>query len=208
MFIAVESGDIVHSTDMSEEMYSNAIVYLKTELDGQRKVFNTEYEMFRGDAFQVVYRDPAVALRASLMTKLRLLFVTQGSPVELTQALAFGWQTLQSGSLSGNMGHVFVSSGRLLDKTKRRCLAIKHSVGQPAVTLIQDFLNHHLLGITQKQAEVLYYYLQLNFPEQQIIAEKLDMTRQNVAAHLKRGGGDLIKHTIEFFETSCEGAVK
>ncbi len=208
MFIAVETGDLVHSTDMSQAKYTQAIMLLKAELNKQSETLQTSFEIFRGDAFQVLYKHPTDAMRASLMTKLWLLFAIDGSPIEITQAIAFGHQDISSQRISENMGNVFIASGRLLDQVKRRHIAISHWQNQNAIDLIQSYLNHHLTGLTQKQAEVLYYYLQENFPEQQLIADILDITRQNVAAHLKRGGADLLKQTIEFFANASEDATK
>lgn len=204
MFIAVESGDLVHSTKMSPTQYADAISALKDELAQQHAVFDTDYEIFRGDAFQVIYNVPKEAIYASLMTKLKLLHVVDGYPIYITQAIAFGLQADKTDSLAENMGMVFIASGRLLDRTKRRQLAIEYPSHQAAINVIQTFLNHHINSLTQKQAQVLYHYLRESFPEQQLIADKLNITRQNVAAHLKRGGADLLKQTIEFFDTTCK----
>lgn len=220
MFIAVETSDLVHSTEMSQALYAQAIACLEQELASHHETMHTQYEIFRGDAFQVFYPEPSQALRLSLMIKLKLMHAIEGHPIEITQAIAYGSQDISepnvsqdnspnksmhlSQSISKNMGSVFIASGRLLDQVKRRSLAIEFPSQQAAVNVIQSFLQHLLTGLTQKQAEVLYYYLKENFPEQKLIADTLNITRQNVAAHLKRGGADLLKHTIEFFEQCCE----
>ncbi|WP_395343157.1 hypothetical protein PN836_002765 [Ningiella sp. W23] len=222
MFIAVQTSDIVHSTNMSQRQHAQLIAELKTLLDEHDMLFSAQHEVYRGDAFQVCYTKPNEGLKAALLIKLRLLSFDEHNPVKLTQSLCFGHQTSLDKPISQSMGEVFVQSGRVLDKTSRGQIAItladiqtstnisntstfNHSMAQ-SVSLITAFLNNHLTGLTQKQAQVIYHYLNENFPEQQFIADRLQMTRQNVATHLKRGGADLFKQSIEFFEQYCKDA--
>ena len=212
MFIAVETSDLVHSTKMSEENYSQAIGILKKQLAHNQTRFNARFDIFRGDAFQVVYQAPEHALRAALMTRFKLMYSLSQGAVEVTQALSFGVQEKVDDAFSEAMGEVFINSGRLLETTKRRQiqLVFQHIDNKTlvsdngAIGLIVNYLNMQLLGITQKQAQVLFHYLDDDFPEQQLIADKLNITRQNVAAHLKRGGADLLKQTIHFFEDASK----
>lgn len=205
MLIAVETGDIVRSTGLSSAEFTEAISELSAELENHQQCFGAHYEMFRGDAFQVYYPNPQSAIKASLLSKLRLMHCLAGKPIALTQAIAFGHQDSVDELFSKSMGQVFITSGRLLDSTAKAQLGIAVPTEQAAISLIQGFINQHLTALTQKQSEVVYYYLKENYPEQQFIADKLKMTRQNVAAHLKRGGADLLRHSITFFEQYCKG---
>lgn len=218
MFIAIESSDFVNSTKMSEQTYSLAIACLKSELLAHSKRYNTSFEIFRGDAFQVLYNEAEHAFKAAILTKLKLLYAIENTPIHVSQALIFGEQKVCDSSISENMGEVAIQSGRLLDKTKGGALniALKQEDDElkvraqdatsgahdrnAAISLIQALLNHHLASMTQKQAEVVYHYINENFSDQQSIADMLGMTRQNVAAHLKRGGATLFKQSIEFYE--------
>jgi hypothetical protein len=205
MLIAVETGDIVRSTKLTSEDFSKAIATLSEELEYHKRSIGAKYEMFRGDAFQVYYPSPKAAMKACLLTKLRLMHCISGKPIALTQALAFGVQSSVDERFSKSMGEVFIASGRLLDSTASSQIGLEVPNAQASIKLIQDYINHHLSSLTQKQAEIVYYYLKDNYPEQQVIADKLKMTRQNVAAHLKRGGADLLKHSVTFFAQYCEG---
>ncbi|MFC4699451.1 hypothetical protein ACFO4O_04680 [Glaciecola siphonariae] len=204
MFIAVETSDLVHSTKMSEQTYKQAMDALRTELQRHNDAFNARFDIFRGDAFQVAYSNPIYAFKASLLTRLRLMHCVSKHPIKLTQALVFGHQDKIEPAFSQSMGEVFVQSGRLLERTNRRDLSLSLPNNMQAISLIQQYLNYYLSGLTQKQCEVLYYYIAEDFPEQHVIAEQLQMTRQNVAAHLKRGGADLLKQSILFFESTIE----
>lgn len=212
MFIAVETSDLVHSTKMSEQNYSQAIGILKKQLAHNQTRFNARFDIFRGDAFQVVYPFPQHALRAALMTRFKLMYSLSQGAVEVTQALSFGVQEKVDDAFSEAMGEVFISSGRLLENTKRRQIQLTFKniddktrvIDSSAIGLIINYLNMQLSGLTQKQAQVLYHYLNDDFPEQQLIADKLNITRQNVAAHLKRGGAELLKQTIQFFEDASK----
>lgn len=206
MLIAVESGDIVHATQLDSVDYKAVMSVLEEQLSEHAKRFGAKYEIFRGDAYQVYYPDASNAFRASLLNKLKLLHCFEGKPVRLTQALAFGPETPSTSPLSKNMGEVFISSGRLLETTRRADISLKLPEDNAALLVIEAYLNHHLAGLTQKQAEVVHHYFYDNYPEQHVIADKLNMTRQNVAAHLKRGAADLLKNSIAFFTQYCEGS--
>jgi hypothetical protein len=205
MLIAVETGDIVRSTKLTSEDFSRAISTLNAELEFHTSTVGAKYEMFRGDAFQVYYPSPVVAMKSCLLTKLRLMHCIPGKQIALTQALAIGYQSNVDERFTKSMGEVFIASGRLLDKTASSQIGLQVPKEHASISLIEDFINHHLMGLTQKQAEVVYYYLKENYPEQQLIADRLNMTRQNVAAHLKRGGADLLKHSVTFFAQYGEG---
>ena len=102
------------------------------------------------------------------------------------------------------MDKVFIHSGRQLDAQEKGEIAFaKHYVNQDFV-LASKFLNRMLSQLTTKQAEVLYWYIKLDFPDQQSIANKLNMTRQNVNSHLLRANTDLIRIYINHFTDLCE----
>nr|WP_136249469.1 hypothetical protein [Ningiella ruwaisensis] len=209
MFIAVETSDLVDSTKMPSTFFERVNALIKEELAQLNEHTDNQFSVFRGDAYQVLYASPSLAFRHALLLKLKLLFAFEDTPVHLTQALAFGFQETPKQAISENMGEVFVCSGRTLDKSASGDITIQFIPFpdlQASINLITSFLNRHLKGLTQKQAQVLYHYVANQFCEQHLIADKLTMTRQNVAVHLKRGGSELLRDCIAYFEQTVASA--
>jgi hypothetical protein len=130
--------------------------------------------------------------------------------IKLTQSLAIGSVEQTSKNLSSSLGEAFILSGRSFDKATRGDLVLNFGteLWSTDLTVATLFLRHLLNGLTEKQAEVLYYYIDFDFPEQQSIADHMNMTRQNIAAHLKRSGAELVKAYLAGYRDTCLGTQK
>ena len=203
ILIAVETSDLVGSTAMSASQLTNAMSTLKSCLADIQKEQASIVEFYRGDAFQVMYPNAIFSLRKVLLVKLYMLCQLD-FPVKITQSLALGSVEKPINSLHDQMDEVFIQSGRKLENTNKGELGIYSATFTPAFYLSLAFLNRVLDGLSSKQALVLYWYIKDDFPEHKKIASLLNMSRQNVNAHLLRGNADLIKHFIRHFESTVK----
>ena len=201
--IAVETSDIVGSTSMSTEQLMLAMAALKQCLAAIQNEQNTIIEFYRGDAFQIMYPNAILSLRNLLLVKLYMRSHLDFA-VNITQSLALGYIESPVTSLHDRMDAVFVTSGRQLEKVNKSEIGIHADVFDTAFYLSLAFLNRILLGLSAKQALVLYWYIKRDFPEHKKIAALLDMSRQNVNTHLLRGNADLIKRFIVYFENTIK----
>jgi predicted DNA-binding protein YlxM (UPF0122 family) len=203
MWVAVETSDLVASTHLSKLQNNEVLQGLKALFSEFEANDIALTEFYRGDGFQILYKKPHYAARYTLVTKLFLLSQFSYS-VAVTQSLCIGKVDTYAKPLSEKMDKVFIHSGRQLDAQEKGEIAFaKHYVNQDFV-LASKFLNRMLSQLTTKQAEVLYWYIKLDFPDQQSIANKLNMTRQNVNTHLLRANTDLIRIYINHFTDLCE----
>lgn len=204
MIIAVETADVVNSTKLNNTLFEKADSVLNDELQSHVKAFNTSFQRYRGDAFQVLYNKPQVAVTCALMNRLRLQFDVYEKPVLLTQSIAIGEQQPDN-----KMGDIFIASGRQLDVLKRAGFAVgfEDSSEQAPInmSLATLFLNDLLNHLTQKQAETLYWYIKTDFAEHHIIAKKLNSTRQNISIHLARAKAELVKAYITSYQSHFAG---
>ena len=207
--VAVLTTDIVHSTKLTTQDYKLVIKTLKTYLDKAVKASNASYEIYRGDSFQICFQNIQQAMRASIALRLYFRSGIDCPSIDLTQSLALGEFEQLSDSPGTSVGEAFVMSGRALDSADRGAfiLNMRASLKSADLQLSTYFLNHLFAGLTEKQCAVLFYYISLNGPEQKVIAGILDMSRQNVATHLKRGGAELIKAYLENYEALVSEAV-
>jgi hypothetical protein len=204
---AVLTSDIVHSTKLSSSDYTKVMATLKSLLEAHEARYGCKYEIFRGDSFQVLYQNIDDAMNAALSLRLYLQSGIDCCAVKLTQSFAVGQVEETSTSISSSLGEAFILSGRALDKATRGDLLINFGEAFASTDLNVStlFLRNLLNGLTEKQSEVLYYYIDFDFPEQQIIADHMKMTRQNVATHLKRSGAELVKAYLLGYQEICLG---
>lgn len=196
--VAVETSDLVNSTKMEHEQLKSTLNLIKSthhDLLGESRFA----EYYRGDAFQILYVEADQALKRALLLKLKLAFGLS-TPVQITQSIYLGdvsnISQFEDKSISINMEAPFIESGRQLDCMQKGELCISASFLSAEFTLANAFFNRVVKALSKKQCEVLYWYILLGFPEQKAVAEKLNMTRQNVNTHLIRSHSDLIKQFL------------
>jgi hypothetical protein len=204
---AVLTADIVHSTKLSSADYTKVMTTLKNRLEAHEEKYECKFEIFRGDSFQVLYQNIDEAMSSALSLRLFLQSGIECSAVKLTQSLALGEVESRTNSISSSLGEAFILSGRALDDASRgdMLLSFGEDFSSTDLSVSTLFLRHLLNGLTEKQSEVLYYYIDFDFPEQQVIADHMKMTRQNVATHLKRSGAELVKAYLLGYQEICLG---
>lgn len=202
--IAVETSDIVGSTKLSTNQLTFAIKALRSYIAEQQLSKGLIAEFYRGDAYQIMYPNAAHSLKDMLLLKLYMLSQLDFS-VKITQSLAIGYVPVPVSSLHDRMDEVFVKSGRQLEQVNKGEIGIFLDTFVKADQLALAFLNRVLDGLSAKQALVLFWYIKGEFPEHKKIASQLNMTRQNVNTHLRRGNADLIKGFICHFENIVQG---
>lgn len=190
---AVLTGDVVRSTGPEapshEELISAlATTFRKVEKDSPwQGAVLLPFAIYRGDSFQGVlaHPDPALAialyLRSSLLAELNL---------GVRIAIGIGRiEHLDKKSPHKSSGEAFVSSGRSLDKMrKRHCLTIDSS--EPATddefntcfALLDALVDHW----TEKEAEAIAE--RLTGLSQTEIAARLGVTQGAISQRLKRAG--------------------
>jgi len=207
---AVLTADIVHSTKLREAAYSAVITALEKILVSHQVKYKCKFEIFRGDSFQVLYPTINDAMKSVLSIRLFLQSAIDCPAVKLTQSFATGTDDKASQQLIRSLGEAFILSGRSLDMASRGDLVVNLAslVGTNDLTISTLFLHHLLDGLTEKQAEVLYYYIDFDFPEHQFIANHMKMTRQNITTHLKRSGAELVKAYLLAYREICLGTLQ
>ena len=198
--IAVLTGDIVKSTKLSGEEYQNTIQYLQNLLQDVQTRFDAVGQIYRGDAFQIQFYNPAQALECALMLKLSL----QGSqlsnkPIHCTLSLAYGSYSKLDAEPNTSSGPVFVNSGRGIEKTPKGDISLwfEEETQQPGDLLLNQFLNHLLSRLTKGQAVLLNQYIQSHYAELKELARITETSTQNISNRLNAIGAQLVRDYIK-----------
>lgn len=118
--IAVITGDIINSRDVSPEVWLPLLKNTLQEITNNNK----HWEIYRGDSFQVEITDCKNAFLAAVTIKAAIKTIKQ---LDVRLAIGIGHKTHQGASVAEASGSAFIFSGETLERLKKEKvnLAIK-----------------------------------------------------------------------------------
>ncbi|WP_368183802.1 MarR family transcriptional regulator [Aestuariibius sp. HNIBRBA575] len=198
MSLAVITGDLVGSTQLSTSQYDAALLALKTAAHQQVGSFYS----LRGDGWQFAGPKPDHALRIALT--FRAFLKSQSDALDSRFAIAIGDETMMPGQdIQTSNTATFVASGRLLDSMNSQIL-MAHSSGEyaHAATVLADHISQQW---TQKQARTILPFLTATSkPTQKQVAADFGVSRQAVGQALDAAGFAAIQSALNAIETQAK----
>ncbi len=217
---AVITGDVIHSTKMSQEDKKILIESIDTTLKTWSKDYRLEYEIYRGDSFQCLLHEKSDALRVALLIKTYIKSLNPSESGEIKKnsgsnipmvfpiwkfdvrmAIGIGTIDTPASSLGKSNGRAFILSGHTLDELKNRKQTFgiatqdsHHNEFQTEMTLL-DFI---LSRITAMQSEVICRKL-LGYTETEI-ADALKINQSAVNQRSNSAGWNAINTFVQRFE--------
>ncbi len=109
---SVITGDIIHSQKVEPEIW---LTVLKTELNeiGENPI---NWDIFRGDSFQLEISDPLEALRTAIKIKASLKAIKE---IDVRMAIGIGEKSHHSNTITESNGSAFVYSGEQFEQLKK-----------------------------------------------------------------------------------------
>lgn len=210
----VITGDIVGSTKLDEEDRDGLVEVLNrtiTEISSRENGNNAlEFEMFRGDSFQVKATKAEDSLRIALLIRLGLISARENfknssskktSTWDARLSVGIGSIDYIRDTINISDGEAFRYSGRAFDSLKK---ADRLIIQTSDMRMNEEFAVECIMAdtimkrLSDKQAKITYKYL-LEESTQKSIAEKLNVTPQAVNKSLQHGGNAL-QVFVERFE--------
>lgn len=195
---AVITGDIANSQSLSEADFAHVLKVLTATLKEQTSLYEGEFDVFRGDAFQAVIPSPQHAMQVAVCIRLALKACTPSINVRISVGL--GTVNFKGGEIKTGNGDAFVRSGRALDNLKSQYLAFtsnSEALNKHA-SLLTAFLDSHITSLTQTQAETLLAYISAEDKGHEQIAVKLGKTRSNVTRILNASEYHLVSDYLSY----------
>ncbi|GGF55324.1 hypothetical protein [Alteromonas lipolytica] len=196
--IAVVTGDLVGSSKLTTADFQQVMSALEKQLKQFSIRYNSAYDIFRGDSFQV-QTQPQLAAR--LATIIDLTLRSHSPSVMVRQCIGIGTGSASEQSVKTATGEAYLLSGHGLDDIKGRGLRI-HCANQNFQTqmaLLTRFFDSHLERLTSTQSYVVLTYLLAENKSHEHLARVLDKKRSNVTRILNTSQYHLIADYLDYF---------
>mgnify|MGYP001399102688 FL=1 len=188
IMISIITGDIINSRKLPSNIW----------LDGLKRILNAHglqpknWEIFRGDAFQLEVSEPEEAMRIAIQIKAFLKTVK----LDARMSIGLGDKTYDAAKISESNGTAFVRSGESFDQLKKQknTLAINTGNGDfdneinLMLRLAQTFMNNWLV----QSAEFVLTAIENPTLSQEEMGVKLKINQAAVSRRRKRAQFDLI----------------
>jgi len=196
---AVLTGDIVKSREISPR--AQLIRTLKEALETASKTHQAEYDIYRGDSFQMVLPSaPAAALVAIIIrSKLLSKSAKKSHPWDTRISIGIGEITYRGDKITESDGPAFLLSGQgmdELDKSHRR-LIIKAPWEQAdrSLSLVTRFADDIISNWSRYSAETAFYSLVYD-ESQNALAKRLERSQSTINDRIAAARLELIREYI------------
>lgn len=163
-----------------------------------------EWEVYRGDEFQVEIKNPEEALWSAILIKAHL----RALKLDARMSIGFGDKTHEAEKISESNGSAFIHSGELFETLKKQKLTLAMRTGDAAfdekinlmIQLALTFMDNWLA----QQAEFVAVAIENPTLSQEELGQKLGINQAAVSRRQKRAQFDLILQLDRYFRTQIK----
>jgi len=195
--IAVITGDIIHSKRHEPEQWLGV---LKNLFKGSGEIL-TDWEIYRGDEFQIELPQPEKALLMALRIKATIKTI---STLDVRLSIGLGEKTYMGKSVSESNGPAFSNSGEQLSNMKKQKINLLLNSGDE--TLDRELNIIFKLGAviwdnwSEVSAELALILLKNPHQLQEKIALSLGIKQSAVSQRFKRSEMALVLETEKYYK--------
>ncbi|ANI89419.1 hypothetical protein A9P82_08990 [Arachidicoccus ginsenosidimutans] len=199
--IAVLTGDIIHSEKQQKSSWLKALKKVLSSFGKSPK----DWEIYRGDEFQLQLPDAKEALLAALRIK---SYIKSVENIDARIAIGLGDKTINAAKVTESNGSAFVNSGRLLDDLKKEKTSLALASGNDDFDKEMNLmLRLALVSIdswSAVSAEIVYLFLSNPKLQQTEVAQQLEIRQSAVSQRLRRANYDLLVALIDFYQQKIQ----
>lgn len=197
---SVITGDII---DSRQQQSKHWVEDLK-EILAQFGDAPNQWEIYRGDEFQIEVKNPEEALLTAILVKARLRAIK----LDARMSIGFGNKTHSAAKISESNGTAFIHSGELFGTLKKQKLTLALRTGD---SIFDEKLNLMLqLALTfmdnwlVQSAEFVATAIENPALSQEEIGQKLGINQAAVSRRQKRAQFDLVMTLDRYFRTQIK----
>lgn len=189
------TGDIINSRKLPSQIWMGEL----------KKIFQkfgespNDWEIYRGDEFQLEIKNPADALSGALLIKVFLKSIRLDARI----SLGFGDKNYDAEKITESNGDAFIRSGELFETLKKQKVNLAISSGNTnfdeeinlMLRLSLSFMDNWL----QQSAEFIFTAMENPNASQEEIGAKLGINQAAVSRRQKRSNYDLVKDMDTYY---------
>ncbi len=212
-YVAVLTGDIVDSTKRPDKAHPRDLSRTLREAAKAAAAAIpaaglSTLDIFRGDSWQLLVKEPSHALRAALYVRTYIRGGEARGRISWDTRIAIGIgpvEWLDPNKISRSQGAAFVASGEALDglvKSKRRmAMRVAGGGGSPGLEAVVALLDALAGQWTAKQAWAIHGALAARTQAEIARSFVPPVTQQTVAAHLDKANWDVLEIAFEAWDS-------
>jgi hypothetical protein len=163
-----------------------------------------QWEVYRGDEFQIEIKNPEEALLAAILIKAHLKTIKS----DARMSIGFGDKTHNARKISESNGTAFIHSGELFETLKKQKVTLALRTGDTVfdekmnlmIQLALTFMDNWLA----QQAEFVAIAIETPGVSQEELGQKLGINQAAVSRRQKRAQFDLVLHLDSYFRTQIK----
>jgi hypothetical protein len=198
--IGIITGDIVNSRKLSSEIWMDGLKQL-LNVFGENPI---EWEIYRGDEFQLEIKNPEDALLMAL--RIKAYFKTL--KLDVRMSIGFGDKTYQANKISESNGTAFLRSGEVFETLKKQKINLAINSSDEALNaeinlmlrLSLTFMDNWLV----QSAELVLTSIENPALSQEEIGLKLGINQAAVSKRQKRAQFDLVMEMEHYFRNKIK----
>ena len=164
----------------------------------------SQWEVYRGDEFQIEIKNPEEALWSAILIKAHL----RALKLDARMSIGFGDKTHEAEKISESNGGAFIHSGELFETLKKQKVTLAIRTGD---AVFDEKLNLMLqLALTfmdnwlAQQAEFVAAAIENPTLSQEELGQKLGINQAAVSRRQKRAQFDLVMNLDRYFRTQIK----
>lgn len=197
---SVITGDIIGSRQQKSEHWVEDLKKILAPFG----VTPSQWEVYRGDEFQIEISNPEEALLTAILIKARLRAIKS----DARMSIGFGDKTHNASKISESNGSAFIHSGELFETLKKQKVTLALRTGDTnfdeklnlMLQLALTFMNSWLV----QSAEFIALAIENPTLSQEELGQKLGINQAAVSRRQKRAQFDLVMNLDRYFRTQIK----
>ncbi|MBD3628842.1 transcriptional regulator [Cyclobacterium sp.] len=199
--IAIITGDIKDSRMVPAEKWMGL---LKAELEIWGKA-GVDWDIYRGDSFQLKLEDPADVLQVAIRMKARIKSI---APLDIRMGIGLGDENFRSKRLLENNGTAYIHSGEAFENLSKsnQALLIKSpfDVFDQEINLMLKLALTVMDEWTENSASTVYLVMKHPEKTQRELGELEGISQHAISARLSRARFDTVNALLDYFPRKLE----
>ena len=197
---SVITGDIIGSRQQTSKHWVEDLKKILSPFGETPR----EWEVYRGDEFQVEIKNPEEALWSAILIKAHL----RALKLDARMSIGFGDKTHEAEKISESNGLAFIHSGELFETLKKQKLTLAIRTGDAAfdekINLMLQLALTFMDNWLAQQAEFVALAIENPNLSQEELGQKLGINQAAVSRRQKRAQFDLVLQLDHYFRTQIK----